>query len=1356
MRKKKGLYGILLTLLLAVGVFAAAALVKAEPMSYDRDASLIDDGKHPGVYRAKAVPGDNKATMGIPSIAKQNLEGGPTTESPAIIMGAAVPYEVKTGPTEFTVIPDGSLYAPYSYFRYKIIEEANQGGTGGTHRKMSGFDGSYVIIRVDVSELIKDAPEGSYLHVKQEGNKALMVQLAYDEKENAKSGVVTFSDALGNKAGVYSLDNNAAALKDTDGNDQDNAYVDVVIYSSGTLIAGADTGSTDPNIIGADFTLKMYVDQTADYNPGLKYDPQSTDTNHATNVMAKYYDESKVSADAVSSYVVKGSDLELEVTNDDGPRAAAPEFWSMRKAMTWGNYNNSPIKMICEVPVLEGLLVDDAGMTDRHVILDVNSFDIQIANHQTTGAAGLTVKDATLTLQDSFNTTGAELAVGNNATMSIQSGGKLIVTDTCQLEVEYDAASTTTAEGETPAAPTTYDCGVISIENGGEIVNNGVITIEGTEGKPLDPANPSVRDVKNAEFHIRAGGKLTNNGCLLSYGSFFNMGTIVNNGKYADVIQSNDPDKGSFTYHKGIQISWKDDVTQDNITMGSLYNGLEGETKNTAAQIVNTGDIVLVPGILENYGVLENQAEGAIYACSVEEAVIPITPTIDAPTIVEKRIRFGNPVAGWVGNYEGGTLNNAGTIAAAKVEIVNNGRTGALTTEGLEEDIDENISLYNFGTASNSGDISVSAGYTFGEMTNTGKIQKKVAVSKNSTMEGKLTDSAEVKLDNVYNAKKTVEGDSNIWTYTTIPALNVSPATQECAGYEKPVWKVKAELNTDAEGLLYEIAVIQAAPGESRIVKRVSAALNEEIEIVGPEVPNINGNVEYSFFVDGNETDSVTVTVKVTAAEITPPTAKEDLVYNGTDLVLTTTGAAGEGSLQYRLGKDGEWTDTVPAAKDAGTYSVYYKLASAETEAGLVEATIAKRPATVSADDAASMAGSELKELTYSVSGLAGSDSIGNVTITTDADKDTAGKYSISVSVEEANPNYEITLIPGTYNVTESDFVVTAKDKYGVFSDDAAYKGFNIELTAPEGAKIYYSTDQALDSSNYETAGTESSLFSQPAGAGTYTVYYYVVSADGANSASGSKQVIIEKASQKAPTGLEVKNESFRNAGDGQITGLKPREMEYRRSDDDGTYQTAYYTYINAAAGTYLIRMIGDKNHYAGEDTEVTVEEGPPITIEFDSNGGTEVAPVTDLSAGDVLQRPADPVKFGFTFDGWYAGESDEAYDFSKIVSWSFALTAHWKAIDDAQIILPAPTKVIGESAFEGASMKAVKIRTECETIGKWAFKDCLQLSQIRIPANVTKIDDTAFEGCSGVVVFGAGEESKRIAELYNFTYVEE
>ena len=125
---------------------------------YTLDAFLIAGS--PGVYKTKARLGDNKgsATIGIPSVARQNLNGGPTTEGPAIIMGAAVNYETRTGATEFTPIPGAELTAPYSYFRWGVMDEQVKDADGNitTHRKLTGFDGSYYIIRMDVSDIIKD------------------------------------------------------------------------------------------------------------------------------------------------------------------------------------------------------------------------------------------------------------------------------------------------------------------------------------------------------------------------------------------------------------------------------------------------------------------------------------------------------------------------------------------------------------------------------------------------------------------------------------------------------------------------------------------------------------------------------------------------------------------------------------------------------------------------------------------------------------------------------------------------------------------------------------------------------------------------------------------------------------------------------------------------------------------------------------------------------------------------------------------------------------------------------------------------------------------------------------------------
>ena len=51
-----------------------------------------------------------------------------------------------------------------------------------------------------------------------------------------------------------------------------------------------------------------------------------------------------------------------------------------------------------------------------------------------------------------------------------------------------------------------------------------------------------------------------------------------------------------------------------------------------------------------------------------------------------------------------------------------------------------------------------------------------------------------------------------------------------------------------------------------------------------------------------------------------------------------------------------------------------------------------------------------------------------------------------------------------------------------------------------------------------------------------------------------------------------------------------------------------------------------------------TVEETPQVTkytVTFDSNGGSTVSSV-QVESGEKITKPADPVKEGHTFNGWY------------------------------------------------------------------------------------------------------------------------
>ena len=713
-----------------------------------------------GVYEVKATAGDrmdgeNAKTIGIPRVAKQNLEDGPTFDAPAIIMGAANGYEKKTGAVEYTFnegVTEEDIPAPYNKFRHKIIDETATDADGKvtTHKKLSGFDGSYYIIRVDVSDIVSG--KTGYLHVKEESNKALMVQAGmlggictgeigqnadgtYTEAPHideathrwfvgtkdtgievgaetpALSYVDTdgkwcvagtaFSDGMGNQTRTYSLADNAAALKDKDGT---TPYLDIILMSSAKTVAGADAGKeTAPS---ADVKLSMYVDDTWDYNPALTYDPTSQDVNHVTNVMNKFFKAEAFTAENnATSYLVKGSDLEIDVVTDDHQNDQdKPEYWSLTKAIAYPEYDSHTIKLICEVPVLEGLTVEGSADNPRTVILDVNSFDIQVANHTQTNTAGLTVRNnASLTITDESNTSGAELAIGNNAGMEVDDGGTIIISNSCQLEVEYDAATITqgTDGQQTPADDLTN--GVITVHSGGKIVNNGVINVEGLEVKPVqtntqeqEQQQTVTTDMKASCLLVEAGGVIDNYGCISLKGNLYVLGTLNNYGKYDDLIAAQDPDKGTVNYHKGIQLTWKDDVTvldeatntysvNPDVKPGALFIGSDAEgNKNPNAVLNNYGDIVLVPGILNIDAHFNNIGGevtyvGHLYLCEVTEAVVPIQPDPNDPTKTEERRKLQEPYPSVINTGETAVINNDGVVAEATVEVASNGVLGKLT-----------------------------------------------------------------------------------------------------------------------------------------------------------------------------------------------------------------------------------------------------------------------------------------------------------------------------------------------------------------------------------------------------------------------------------------------------------------------------------------------------------------------------------------------------------------------------------------------------------------------------------------------------------------------------------------------------
>ena len=145
-----------------------------------------------------------------------------------------------------------------------------------------------------------------------------------------------------------------------------------------------------------------------------------------------------------------------------------------------------------------------------------------------------------------------------------------------------------------------------------------------------------------------------------------------------------------------------------------------------------------------------------------------------------------------------------------------------------------------------------------------------------------------------------------------------------------PVFTAEA---TAVTGLMYDGFAHALVTAAATADGTVEYKLGEDGEW-GESIPAATNAGTYKVFyrIKGDEshadyevTEPVTVTIAKANAEFTAPTAKTDLVYTGSAIELVVAGSVTGGAMQYKLGED-EYDTTVPAATNAGTYTVYYKV----------------------------------------------------------------------------------------------------------------------------------------------------------------------------------------------------------------------------------------------------------------------------------------------------------------------------------------------------------------------------------------------------------------------------------------------
>lgn len=105
-------------------------------------------------------------------------------------------------------------------------------------------------------------------------------------------------------------------------------------------------------------------------------------------------------------------------------------------------------------------------------------------------------------------------------------------------------------------------------------------------------------------------------------------------------------------------------------------------------------------------------------------------------------------------------------------------------------------------------------------------------------------------------------------------------------------------------------------------------------------------------------------------------------------------------------------------------------------------------------------------------------------------------------------------------------------------------------------------------------------------------------------------------------------------------------------------------------------------------DPTATPEPVKQYTVTFESDGGSEVESQV-VDEGQTAVKPNDPVKEGFSFEGWYLDEEfTTEYDFTTAITENIVLYAKWVAIDegitdsDKDKLVDLDEKVLGTDPF--------------------------------------------------------------------------
>ena len=475
--------------------------------------------------------------------------------------------------------------------------------------------------------------------------------------------------------------------------------------------------------------------------------------------------------------------------------------------------------------------------------------------------------------------------------------------------------------------------------------------------------------------------------------------------------------------------------------------------------------------------------------------------------------------------------------------------------------------------------------------------------------------------------------------------------------------------------------------------------------------------------------------------------------YDGTPLTGGAHASITEGTTISYSVDGGEWTTEVPSITNVGSVTVKAKAENDNYKTKTVEytLTVTHKPVTVTANNKSKVYGADDPELTATVAGTLGDDTV-DYKLSREAGEN-VGKYEITVKGDKLQGNYSVTYVAGTLTITSQSID----------------PGTDPEKPNPDytGAKVNSPSDAVYDGKEHMWSPTVTDKSKTLELGKDYTVEYSTsdftnvgtieVVITGAGNYSGtvkrSYKVTPKEYTVTTDSATKIYSGTALTAG-GKVEGIVSGEeviitttgSQTEVGTSKNTYELVWksakatnYTLAKESIGKLTVKaksiVPDDKDTPESDKTGITVSE--PSDSKYDGKEHKEVLTVTDTKTGKEL---VDGTDYSVTYSsdlvnagtvtikvaglGNYTGSFTKTY---KITKRSVTLTsATVSKVYDGSALTNTSITVSGDGFVEGegASYEVTGTQTEVGNSAN-AFEYKLNENTLASNYNITKVVGT-------------------------------